>query len=108
MKIITILFLTLLFLYCNNKQYNEINSFDAVPNADIAINIAVSSFIKIYGKDIIETEKPFHAELKDSIWHVYGSLPSGMTKGGTAEADIIKKTGKIIRIIHGKSGITMC
>jgi hypothetical protein len=75
---------------------------DIVPTADVAIRIAVAAWNNIYGKDKIENEKPYHAELKDSIWYVSGSLHKGMDFGGTAEAEILKKTGKILRIIHGK------
>jgi hypothetical protein len=85
-----------------NIQNNSKVSMDAVSSDTTAVRIAVTSFCKIYGKDKIEGEKPFHAKLKDGIWYVYGSLPSKYDKGGTAEAEIIKKTGKIIRITHGK------
>jgi hypothetical protein len=79
----------------------ECKQNECVLNAETAINIAVAAWEPIYGKKQIEKEKPYIAVLKDSVWFVTGSLPPGY-KGGTAEAEILKKTGKIIRIIHGK------
>lgn len=66
-----------------------------------AINIAVSFWERIYGKEKIEQQKPHKAVLKGSVWHVSGSLPKG-SKGGVAEADIRKNDGYLINIWHGK------
>ena len=66
-----------------------------------AIDIAVKEWIPIYGEEKIEVEKPYHANLKNGIWTVTGSLPEGWD-GGVAEAQISQEDGKILRIIHGK------
>ena len=73
---------------------------DLVPNAETAIKIAIAVWLPIYG-DRIYDEKPFHAELKNGIWFVYGTLKSGY-KGGVAEAKIRKIDGLILEVIHGK------
>ena len=72
-----------------------------VPNAETAVDIAVAVFKPIYGVEKIESQRPFHAELKGEVWHVYGSLPAGWV-GGTAEAELSRKDGRIIRVWHGK------
>lgn len=72
-----------------------------VPDEKTAIAIAIAVWNPIYGKEKIEGEKPFRANLKNGVWMVTGSLPKGMN-GGVAEADISKDDGRILRIIHGK------
>jgi len=83
------------------KEHNVKPVEGYVPDEATAINIAIAIWIPIYGKDHIEKKKPYHAVLKNGIWYVYGSLPSGW-RGGVPEAEIIKRNGKIIRISHGK------
>lgn len=71
-----------------------------VPDAETAITVAVAVWVPIYGKEQIESEKPYSASLKDGIWYVIGSLPEG--PGGVAEAEIAKENGCILRISHGE------
>ena len=73
-----------------------------VPNEETAIKIAVAVWTPIYGKDVIDEEKPYKAVLKDGVWYVSGSLPIKYTKGGVAEAEISRDDGRIIRVTHGK------
>ena len=72
-----------------------------VPDAATAIRIAEAVWLPIYGKDQIESERPFIAELSSDVWTVTGSLPEGW-KGGTAEIEIRKTDGTILRVIHGE------
>jgi hypothetical protein len=72
-----------------------------VPDAATAIKIAVAVLKPIYGRKQIQSEKPFHAELRHGVWRVYGYLPPN-TLGGVAEADISQKDGTILRVIHGE------
>ena len=90
------------FTWCEAKsQDNFAPPVGYVPNADVAIKIAVAVWEPIYGAEHIANEKPFQAVLKDGVWTVQGSLPKGM-KGGVALAEISKADGRIIRVIHGK------
>jgi len=86
-----------------------------VPDSETAIKIAVAIWTPIYGKEHIEKQQPYSAELNDGIWHVTGSLPRPryykdekgheigvFTIGGVPEADISQKTGEILRIIHSE------
>jgi hypothetical protein len=82
-----------------SKSRNDKIIKDSVPTAGVAIQIAEAIWKKKYGIYLIEDEKPYLAELKDSIWYITGSLPEGWN-GGTAKAEISKKSGKILKIIH--------
>jgi hypothetical protein len=86
-----------------------------VPDEETAIKIAVAVWTPIYGKQNIEDQKPYKAELKNNVWHVYGSLPPDKeikdkngnvfmetSLGGVAEAMIEKNTGQILKITHGE------
>ena len=72
-----------------------------VPDEETAIKIAVAIWIPIYGKEQIESEKPYKAVLRDDVWYITGSLPKGWI-GGVAEAEIAKDDGRILRISHGQ------
>src|SRR5262245_3718457 len=72
-----------------------------VPDEETAIQIAVAVWVPVYGRDTIEGEKPYRAKLRDGVWFVSGTLPSGM-RGGTAEAEISQFDAKVLRIGHGK------
>ena len=70
-----------------------------VPNAATAIGIALVVLEPIYGADQIEKQKPFMADLRGGVWVVQGSIEH---RTGTAEVNISKRTGAILRIVHGK------
>ncbi|MBB3121583.1 NTF2 fold immunity protein [Pseudoduganella violacea] len=70
-----------------------------VSNEETAIAIAVAILIPIYGKKNIDAQKPFSAKLKGNTWVVQGSFEKST---GVAEVDISKKSGEILRVIHGK------
>jgi len=80
-------------------NYKPANGY--ISDEEIAIKIAVAVWQPIYGKEQIQSEKPYKAILRDGIWFVSGSLPEGWV-GGVAEAEINKESGCIIRISHGK------
>jgi len=77
-----------------------------VPDAATAIRIAEAIWTPIYGEHQLRSERPFHADLRGAVWYVYGSLPRAKpgweSIGGTAEAEIDRRTGKILRITHGE------
>ena len=76
-------------------------SFGYVPDAATAIRIAITVWGPVYGKKQIASEGPFHAHLlKDGVWFVDGSLPVASV-GGTAEALIRRRDGKVLVIQHG-------
>jgi hypothetical protein len=76
-------------------------TYGYVPDEQTAISIAVAVWAPMYGKDQIESEKPFRAMLKNGVWTVMGTLPEGYD-GGTAFAQIAQKDGRLIRVNHYK------
>jgi hypothetical protein len=93
--------LTLLPIAHAVQKHNYIPKEGYVPNKETAISIAIAVWIPIYGKEQIESEKPYSAKLENGIWFVTGSIPEGWA-GGVAEAEISKDDGRIIRISHGR------
>ena len=75
-----------------------------VPNAETAIKIGEAVLMPVYGEKQIVSERPFHAELKEGVWVVSGTLNCGspMCDGGTAVVKISKRSGEILDMIHYK------
>ena len=76
-----------------------------VPNPKIAVGIAQSVWTGIYGKNLVEKEKPFLVNLDDDIWIVEGTLSSNgnwITLGGTLYIEIRKSNGEIVKVFHSK------
>ena len=84
-----------------SPAHNYKPSIGYVPDAKTAIDIAVAIWTPIYGKNEIEEEKPYKADLRNGIWYVSGSLPDGW-RGGVAGAEIRKDDAKVIRVTHGR------
>jgi len=82
-------------------QHNYKPQDGYVSTKETAIEIAIAVWSPIYGREKIESEKPFVAELINGVWHVSGSLPEGYL-GGVAECEISKDDGRIVRVSHGK------
>ncbi len=100
-EIITISILCLLTygFVSNMEQKTYVPDKDFVPNEKTAIKIAEAIWHPIYGDDIYD-EKPFIAELKDSVWIVHGTLNHDI--GGVAYIEIQKSDCKILKVSHGK------
>jgi hypothetical protein len=83
---------------------------DYVPDPDTAIKIAEAVLIPVYGKNQIESERPFAAELKGDVWVVSGTLhcpdgKGGITThcdGGVATVRISKVDARVVSMIHYK------
>jgi NTF2 fold immunity protein len=45
-----------------------------VPDSTTAISLAEKALVKMYGKKVINSERPFNASLSDGVWHVAGTL----------------------------------
>ena len=76
-----------------------------VPDAKTAIRIALAVWEPIYGIEKIKNQAPYKAELRNQVWFVTGSLEDECGRpmvGGVAEAEISKKDGRILSVIHGK------
>jgi len=82
-----------------------------VPDSATAVGIAEKVLTNIYGKKVIESERPFTVVLSDGIWHVYGTLYcknnegnviTNMCLGGVASANIRQRDGHVLRTGHTK------
>jgi hypothetical protein len=83
MKICALLCLILLiFTSAFGQDYRSKEGY--VPDSATAVQIAEEVLIPVYGKTKIESERPFTAKLKDSVWTVSGSMHCPDGKGGTA------------------------
>jgi beta-lactamase class A len=82
----------------SGTKYIPANGY--VPDEQTAISIAVAAWIPVYGKKQIGKQKPYKAVLKDGVWTVTGTLKHAV--GGTAEARIDRRDGRILGISHGK------
>jgi len=71
-----------------------------IPTEEIAFQVAEIILGNIYGKEWIESEKPFSINLENDIWIIEGTLYS--RKGGVAYMEIRKSSGEILKIYHGK------
>ena len=76
------------------------------PSAEVAVAIVEAAMCPVSGKATVISERPFKATLQRGIWIVRGSVPcedpppGAVCPGGTAEARISKKTGRILYITH--------
>ena len=84
----------------STPSYVPPNGF--VPDAATAARIAEAVWIPIYGAEQIAKEKPFKATLRGDVWTVTGKDLPPDTPGGVAEAEISKRDGRIVRVIHGQ------
>jgi hypothetical protein len=82
---------------------------DAVPDEATAVRIAEKALSRIYGRKVIESERPFTATLTNGVWHVVGSVHCGdqhgaaksvPCAGGAATADIKQGSGRILKTGH--------
>jgi NTF2 fold immunity protein of polymorphic toxin system component len=97
--------LTLLLVSSASRQDQAVRGYvppnGFVPDSATAVRIAVAVWIPIYGMSQIRSEQPYVARLKDGVWTVTETFPHGMNVGGTAEARIAKRDGRILSVIHG-------
>lgn len=80
-----------------------------VPDSKTAVAIAEAVLMPVYGKEHIESERPFVATMKMDVWTVTGTLhcadgKGGLTVclGGVAVVRISKSDGRILYMLHGK------
>lgn len=89
-------------------EYALKNSFDRtlmkfklIPKKENAINYAEIILFELYGKDNIESEKPYQIHLINDYWIMTGTLPTGM-QGGVFELVFDSWNGKVLILEHGK------
>jgi hypothetical protein len=88
------------------NDYSDVHNLPkegVIPTAEIAFKVAEPILIGIYGKDAIESEKPFSINLENSTWIIEGTFNgSEEAVGGVAYIEIRKDTGEVLKVIHTK------
>lgn len=83
------------------KDYFKIKN--VIPDEKTASEVAYIYFCNYFGTDIIKEEFPLLVTSIEDYWHVQGSFNHGKGwVGGVAEIAMMKRTGKVIYLIHGK------
>ena len=66
-----------------------------VPSAEVAIAIATAVWTPLYGAELVDRYRPYSAISEKGAWIVTGTLPGGSRGGGSPEATVSKKDGRI-------------
>lgn len=85
----------------DNKMHSFVPQKGFVPDEPTAAAIAEAVLIPIYGKRIIERQKPFTVSLTGDTWTITGSLPEGQL-GGVFVVELAKHNGAVLRVSHGR------
>jgi hypothetical protein len=72
-----------------------------IPDEVTAVKVAEAVFQPIFGTEEVTKYLPYHAQLKDGVWTVYGTLKPG-SRGGTPQMTIQKQDGKVIEVWHSQ------
>ena len=75
--------------------------FKLIPKKENAINYAEIILFELYGKEKIESEKPYKINLINEYWIITGTLPKEMV-GGVFEMVFDSWNGKVLILEHGK------
>lgn len=83
----------------NQNGYQPATGF--VPTAAVALAVARSMLVPIYGKQALASQEPLTARLVNEIWIVEGHLPPN-TDGGEVDFRISKSDGRVTYLAFGK------
>ena len=109
MKMHRAIFCTVILLTAAKAQsYTPKDGF--VPDSTTAVKVAEAVLIPVYGKEKIESERPFKATLENGVWTVEGTLHCSDAKGGvtthcfggTAQVKLSKADGRVLKMTHYK------
>jgi hypothetical protein len=81
------------------KRPNALLSREAVPSEDIATQIHAAVASSVFGKEHIESQRPFKAVRSGRFWVVFGTL-TPPSLGGTAVTVIRASNGEVLRVLH--------
>jgi NTF2 fold immunity protein len=105
MKPIAALLLCFLSVFGRGSLSGVVPKQGFVPNESVALAIAEAVLIPVYGKGVVDYERPFKAVLEGNVWTITGSVPcdgprNAICPGGAAEVRISKRTGQILFMTH--------
>jgi len=82
-------------------ELSGLPSNGVIPDESTAIAVALAIFNPIWKKEYVEKWAPYHAQLRNNVWTVWGTLKSG-SRGGTPQLRINKNDGKVLEIWHSQ------
>jgi hypothetical protein len=83
-------------------QHNVVDNKNAIiKDSSTAINVAEPILFGIYGKQNIESEKPYETYKIGNYWVIAGTLPEDAL-GGTFLIIIDARNSEVLKITHGK------
>lgn len=83
-------------------QHNVVDNKNAIiKDSSTAINVAEPILFNIYGKQNIESEKPYETYKIGNYWVIAGTLPEDAL-GGTFLIIIDARNSEVLKITHGK------
>ena len=82
-----------------SKAKSPLPSQGIIPDEVTAVKVAEAVFLPIFGQGEVTKFLPYHAQFKDGVWTVYGTLKPN-SRGGTPQLTILKKDGKITEVWH--------
>lgn len=88
------------------KEINDCKLFEIDKEKEIndevsAISVAEPILFSSYGKENILKQRPYKIGKVQNYWVIYGSHPKPQI-GGVFEIIINSKTGRIVKVTHGK------
>ncbi|WP_400193621.1 NTF2 fold immunity protein [Hymenobacter sp. B81] len=73
-----------------------------IRNEKMAVAIAEAYAFSVYGEKQIKEQRPYHVELINGYWVIYGRLPEPYDVGGFLEIVLDAKDGRVVRFLHSK------
>jgi hypothetical protein len=84
------------------SQHNVVDKKSIIiKDSSIAIKVVEPILFSIYGKENIESQKPYESYFIEKYWVITGTLPNNM-KGGVFLIIIDARDSRILKITHGK------
>jgi hypothetical protein len=85
-----------------DPHHNVIDNKNAIiKESSTAIKIVEPILFSIYGKENIESQKPYESYKIENYWVIAGTLPKDML-GGTFLIIFDARNSKVLKITHGK------
>lgn len=73
-----------------------------IPDEITAVAVAQAVFRPVFGQEHTKEFLPYHAEFRDGVWTVYGTLKPPGARGGTPQLRINKRDGRVLEVWHSR------
>ena len=91
------------FEYVRSADDNFVPKSGYVDKPEVAVGIAEAVAVRFYGRDQVESQRPYLVKRLSDRWVVQGSFPQDKgLKGGSFEIEVSAADGKILRLMHGE------